>query len=119
MDACGRGGALSLARLFRKRVYAQRVARAGRQRLQLWRKNFRTRSAPGGRSFRTVANCTSVGVSSHVDLAPNFACIQARTAAAKDKSKAPVVNVTEFGYFKVSCLISGVAAPQGCDKPVD
>jgi len=26
---------------------------------------------------------------------------EARLAAAKDTSKAPVVNVTEFGYFKV------------------
>jgi len=35
---------------------------------------------------------------------------EARAAAEKDKSKAPVVNVTDFGYFKV--LGKGQLPPQ-------
>lgn len=39
-------------------------------------------------------------------------CLQARVAAAKDTSKAPVINVTDFGYFKARTrLTQSVGAP--------
>lgn len=74
-------------------------------------------SPSGGYAWQSAGGAAWVGQSAHrvavahwlllpagtadPDARPLCPPAQARVAAEKDKSKAPVVNVTDFGYFKV------------------